>query len=115
MNRSISLPVEAARDKNRGKILAFCALFLVATLHPCAAETIQLGGQHGTYMVPVRINGAVTLPFVLALADNGYRVALGRDPHLRAGLNIHEGQVTYKAVADALKLAYVPAEQALRM
>ena len=53
------------RDKNRGKILAFCALFLVAMPHPCAAETIQLAGQHGTYMVPVRINGAMTLPFVL--------------------------------------------------
>src|SRR5882724_1478242 len=57
----------------------------------------------------------MTLPFVLALADKGYRVALGQDPHLRAGLNIHEGQVTYQAVADALKLPYVPAEQALRM
>jgi alanine dehydrogenase len=57
----------------------------------------------------------VTLPFVMALADNGYRVALGRDPHLRAGLNIHEGQVTHRAVAEALKLPYVPPEQALRM
>ncbi len=57
----------------------------------------------------------VTLPFVLALAEGGLRVALGEDPHLRAGLNVHEGQVTYKAVADALKLPYVRAEQALRM
>jgi alanine dehydrogenase len=57
----------------------------------------------------------MTLPFVLALADNGYRVALGQNPHLRAGLNVHEGRITYKAVADALKLPYVPAEQALRM
>jgi alanine dehydrogenase len=57
----------------------------------------------------------MTLPFVLALADNGYRVALGQDPHLRAGLNVDQGRITYKAVADALKLPYVPAEQALRM
>src|ERR1700720_3801862 len=57
----------------------------------------------------------MTLPFVLALADNGYRVALGQNPHLRAGLNVHEGRITSKAVADALKLPYVPAEQALRM
>jgi alanine dehydrogenase len=57
----------------------------------------------------------MTLPHVIALADNGYRVALGKDPHLRAGLNVHEGRITYKAVADALKLPYVPAEQALRM
>ena len=57
----------------------------------------------------------MTLPFVIALADKGYRVALGQDPHLRAGLSVHEGRITYKAVADALKLPYVPAEQALRM
>ncbi len=57
----------------------------------------------------------MTLPFVIALADKGYRVALGQDQHLRAGLNVHEGQITYKAVADALKLPYIPAEQALRM
>jgi alanine dehydrogenase len=57
----------------------------------------------------------MTLPHVIALADNGYQVALGKDAHLRAGLNVHEGRITYKAVADALKLPYVPAEQALRM
>ena len=41
------------------------ALLLVVTLRPCVAEIIQLEGQHGTYTVPVRINGAMTLPFVL--------------------------------------------------
>jgi len=38
-----------------------------------------------------------------------------RGAHLRAGLNVYEGAITYRAVADALKLPYVPAEQALRM
>jgi alanine dehydrogenase len=57
----------------------------------------------------------VTLPFVLALANNGLRRALAEDPHLRAGLNVHEGQVTHKAVAGALKLPYVRPEAALRM
>ena len=56
-----------------------------------------------------------TLPFVLALADEGARRALGEDPHLRNGLNVHEGLVTYRAVADALGLKYTPAEQALRL
>jgi alanine dehydrogenase len=55
----------------------------------------------------------VTVPFVLALADKGFPRALAGDPHLRAGLNVHDGRVTHPAVADALKLAYVPAEQAL--
>ena len=44
----------------------------------------------------------VTLPFVLALADKGYRRALGEDPHLRDGFNVCEGKITYRAVADAL-------------
>jgi alanine dehydrogenase len=57
----------------------------------------------------------VTLPFVLALADKGYRRALGQDPHLRHGLNVHEGKITYKAVADALKLKFTPPEAALRL
>jgi alanine dehydrogenase len=57
----------------------------------------------------------VTLPFVLALADKGYRRALGEDAHLRNGLNVYEGSVTYRAVADALKLKFVPPEAALRL
>jgi alanine dehydrogenase len=57
----------------------------------------------------------VTLPFVLALADRGYRRALGEDPHLRNGLNVYEGMVTHRAVADALKLKFTPAEAALRL
>ena len=55
-----------------------------------------------------------TLPFALALADKGWRQALGDDPHLGAGLNIAAGRVTHPAVAAALGLDHVPAEQALR-
>jgi alanine dehydrogenase len=57
----------------------------------------------------------VTLPFVLALADKGLRRALAEDPHFRAGLNVHDGQITHKAVANALLLPHVRAEAALRM
>ena len=57
----------------------------------------------------------VTLPFVLALADKGYHRALGEDQHLRNGLNVYEGLVTYRAVASALKLKFTPAEAALRL
>jgi len=57
----------------------------------------------------------VTLPFVLALADKGLRRALAEDAHLRDGLNVHEGHVTHKAVANALNLPYVRAEAALKM
>jgi len=43
----------------------------------------------------------VTLPFVLMLAQEGARRALGRDPHLRNGLNVYDGMVTHRAVAEA--------------
>ncbi|MCB1991371.1 MAG: alanine dehydrogenase, partial [Geminicoccaceae bacterium] len=43
----------------------------------------------------------VTLPYALALADKGYKAALRENPHFRAGLNVHAGKVTYRAVAEA--------------
>ena len=55
----------------------------------------------------------VTLPFVVALADKGYKQALRDDPYLREGLNVHQGKVTFKAVADALGYEYQPAEEAI--
>lgn len=45
-----------------------------------------------------------TLPFVLALADKGWKQALADDPHFLPGLNVHDGQVTYQAVAEAFGL-----------
>jgi len=57
----------------------------------------------------------VTLPFVLALAGKGYRRALGEDEHLRNGLNVCEGIVTHRAVAEALKLKFTPPQAALRL
>lgn len=51
-----------------------------------------------------------TLPFTLALADKGWRKALHDDPHLKNGLNVAAGKVTYKAVAKALNLNYTPAD-----
>ncbi len=54
-----------------------------------------------------------TLPFILAIADKGTRTALADDPHLRAGLNVHAGKVTYRAVADATGLPYTAAEAAM--
>jgi alanine dehydrogenase len=56
-----------------------------------------------------------TLPFVLALADEGVRRALGENVHLRNGLNVHEGMITHRTVADALQIKYTPAEVALRL
>ena len=55
-----------------------------------------------------------TLPFVLALADNGYRRALTDDPHLRNGLNVAFGKVTCLPVAQALGYRYVDARAVLQ-
>jgi alanine dehydrogenase len=54
-----------------------------------------------------------TLPFGLALANKGVRQALADNAHLKNGLNVAHGQVTYKAVADAHGLPYVAPEEAL--
>jgi alanine dehydrogenase len=52
-----------------------------------------------------------TLPFVLALADKGWRRAIVEDPHLRNGLNVHAGKLTCKPVAEAQGLTYTAPEQ----
>ncbi|WP_157840042.1 alanine dehydrogenase [Streptomyces megasporus] len=42
-----------------------------------------------------------TLPYVVELADHGWREALRRDPALARGLNVHDGEITYGPVAEA--------------
>jgi alanine dehydrogenase len=58
----------------------------------------------------VALNNA-TLPFVLSLANYGYKEAMRRNHHLLNGLNVANGKITYKAVAEALHQTYTPAEQ----
>ena len=77
-------------------------------VHYCVANMPGAVPRTSTYA----LNNA-TLPFVLALADRGWREALRRDPHLKAGLNIAAGKVTYREVADALGLAYTAADAVL--
>jgi alanine dehydrogenase len=51
-----------------------------------------------------------TLPFVLALADKGWRKAIADDPHLKNGLNVHAGHIVCRPVAEALGLPFTPPE-----
>jgi alanine dehydrogenase len=60
----------------------------------------------------IALNNA-TLPFSLALANKGCQRALAEDVHLRQGLNVMNGKVTYKAVAEAHGFDYMPPEEAL--
>ncbi len=54
-----------------------------------------------------------TLPFTLALADQGPEAAMKKNAHLRAGLNVYKGTLTYKAVGEAQKLPSETAEKVL--
>ncbi len=54
-----------------------------------------------------------TLPYVVRLADQGWRDALRADPALAEGLSTHGGHVTYEAVATALELEHRPVADVL--
>jgi alanine dehydrogenase len=77
-------------------------------VHYCVANMPGAVARTSTFA----LNNA-TLPFALALADKGYRQALADDPHLLNGLNVHRGQITCQAVAEALGASWVPAAQAI--
>ncbi len=77
-------------------------------VHYCVANMPGAVPRTSTFA----LNNA-TLPFVLALADKGVRRALGDDPHLLNGLNVHRGRITHPAVASALGLDFQTPEKAL--
>lgn len=51
-----------------------------------------------------------TLPYAIRLADKGWREACKNDPGLADGVNIVDGKITFKAIADAFDLPYTPLE-----
>ena len=77
-------------------------------VHYCVAN--MPGGVPRTSTLA--LNNA-TLPFLSKLADKGYKKALRDDPNFLAGLNVHKGQVTFKAVADVFGYNYLNAGEAL--
>lgn len=70
-------------------------------IHYCVANMPGAVARTST----LALNNA-TLPYVLKMANKGVSEALKSDAHLRAGLNVQDGFITYKAVADELGLAY---------
>jgi alanine dehydrogenase len=78
-------------------------------VHYCVAN--MPGGVANTSTFA--LNNA-TLPYVIAIADKGYRQACADDPHLLAGLNVHHGRITYEAVVGGLDLPYKSGEEELR-
>ena len=51
-----------------------------------------------------------TLPYVLEIADKGWQNAMQESTEIKLGANVIDGQVTYKAVAEAFDLEYTPVD-----
>ena len=58
--------------------------------------------------------GNATMPFLLALADKGWKRACADDPHLLEGLNVHAGHLTYFAVGKALGIDVISPQLAIK-
>lgn len=96
----------------------------VETTHPTTHENptyivegvVHYGVSNMPGAVPITSTLALTnatLPYVLQLANKGYRQALRESPELLNGLNIINGTVTHRKVAEAFGLDYRPAESFL--
>ena len=69
-------------------------------VHYCVTNMPGAVAQTST----LALNNA-TLPYVRALANDGFEVACGKDPGLAAGLNVSQGRIVHSAVAEALGLS----------
>ena len=78
-------------------------------VHYCVAN--MPGGVPRTSTIALN---KVTLPYLVKLANKGYQKALGEDKNFLAGLNVHKGHVTYKAVADVFGHEYVNPGDAIK-
>ena len=72
-------------------------------VHYCVANMPGAVARTSTYAL-----NNVTLPHALHIARSGWKDAMRENPHLAAGLNVHEGHVTYEAVAQEQGYDYVP-------
>jgi alanine dehydrogenase len=77
-------------------------------IHYCVANMPGAVARTSTFA----LNNA-TIGHALALADKGWKAALRDDPHLRNGLNVCQGKVTYAAVAQALGYDFVSPDKLL--
>ena len=77
-------------------------------VHYCVANMPGAVARTSTFA----LNNA-TIGHAVALADKGWKQALRDNPHLKNGLNVAHGQVTYEAVALALGYPYVTADSLL--
>lgn len=90
----IGVPTEVKNNEFRVAITPAGAMELIRHGHDVL---VQSGAGPGS-----SVSDAV------ALADKGRRQALADDAALALGLNVHDGSLTYEAVAEAFDLPYVP-------
>lgn len=77
-------------------------------VHYCVANMPGAVARTSTFA----LNNA-TIGHAVALANKGWKQALRDNPHLKNGLNVADGKVTYAAVAEALNMPYVAADNLL--
>ena len=77
-------------------------------VHYCVANMPGAVSRTSTYAL-----NNVTLPHTLAIANKGWKTALREDRHLAEGLNVWNGHVTYRAVAEDLGYVYMSAAEIL--
>ncbi|WP_295762743.1 alanine dehydrogenase [Undibacterium sp.] len=75
---------------------------LDGVVHYCVANMPGAVARTSTFA----LNNA-TIGHAVALADKGWQAAMREDAHLKNGLNVCQGKLTYQAVAEALGYAYV--------
>jgi alanine dehydrogenase len=51
-----------------------------------------------------------TLPYAVQIANKGWQTAMQENTEIKAGANVIDGKVTYKAVAEAFDMEYTPVE-----
>jgi alanine dehydrogenase len=52
-----------------------------------------------------------TLPYALEIANKGWKTAVKENSEIKPGVNIVNGQVTYRAIADTFNLTYSPLDE----
>jgi alanine dehydrogenase len=82
--------------------------YVEGVLHYCVANMPGAVPRTSTFALT-----NATLPYVLQLANRGFRAAIARDPGLKEGVNTYAGKLTYEAVATDQNLEYTPIDELL--
>jgi alanine dehydrogenase len=104
----ISIDQGGVAETSRPTTHADPSYVMQGVVHYCVTNMPGAVARTSTFA----LNNA-TLPFIMALANKGPIEAMRDDPHLLAGLNVHCGNITHHAVAEALGLKLVDARKAI--